>query len=437
MSKSKKSNRPLATYGFSMGIAALVGLAPAALTYSVDPYEMFANNHLEKAYSERAEKAHYPLWKFTHFDGKAETVILGDSRARALRNKYWHELGATKAYNFAYGGGTIPEIYATFQQLRKNPNVKNLVVGAQLRSFDENFKAGMNRVPEAIRATASKPSYLKNWFVARKSWEFFTSQNEATIKAASDYLPTIISNADAAELGYPGTTGMDTLLLPEVCFGCDLPDAEAEYVRLRSKGPNLGLGRGDGYAGDHIWSVIANLPTRELPSKFERQVRKNARSDWKSFRFSNRYMAMMQEMADWADAREDRSLVFVIPPTIVEMQNTISVYGLASLDLSLRTKLAQMAAVIDFDFPNAKTTDLNNFSDAYHFNSKMARQIVAEILMVQGTEPQQAKTIAKRRSGVECPAEPLVQASMAAATATTHDYLQGNACRVWIGKTNG
>jgi hypothetical protein len=421
----------------SLGIAALVGLAPAVLSYSVDPYEMFAKNHLDKTYRERAEKSHYPLWKFTHYSGEADTIILGDSRARALRNKYWHELGAPDAYNFAYGGGTIPEIYATFKQLQDNPNLKNLVVGVQLRSFDENFKDGLNRVPEAIRATASKPSYLKNWFVARKSWEFFTSQNEATIKAAGDYIPSIISQADAAEFGRPGTAGMETLLLPEVCFGCDLPTPEAALLNYRSKGPNLGLGRGDGDGdgdGDgHIWSEIANLPKRDLPGKFERQVRKNARSDWRSFRFSNRYMEMMKEMADWADASDDRSLVFIIPPTIVEMQNTISVYGLASLDLSLRQKLADLAPVVDFDFPNAKTRDLNNFSDAYHFNSKLARQIVAEVLMVQGARPGPAKTIAKRRNGVECPTQSLISASVPAA----NDYLQGDACRVWIGKKNG
>ena len=431
MSKSNKSNRKVTAYGLSMGLAALVGIAPAVLSYSVDPYEMFAKNHLEKTYRERAEKAHYPLWKFTHFNGKADTVILGDSRARALRDKYWHELGATKAYNFAYGGGTIPEIYATFRKLRNNEHLKNLVVGVQLRSFDESFKDGMNRVPEAIRATKSKPSYLKNWFVARKSWEFFTSQNEATIKAASDYIPSIITAADAADLGYPGTTGMETLLLPEVCFGCDLPLPDAEFNHLRSKGPNLGLGRGDGY--DHIWMSLANLPDRTLPSKFERQVEKNARSDWKSFRFSKRYLEMMKEMADWADAREDRSLVFVIPPTIVEMQNTISVYGLASLDLSLRRKLANMAPVIDFDFPNAKTADVNNFSDAYHFNSKLARQIVAEVLMVQGAKDKQAKTIAKRRSGVECP----TQLQLQAVPSTSEGFVEGEACRVWIGKNNG
>ena len=431
MSNSNKTNRKVTTYGLSMGLAALVGIAPAVLNYSVDPYEMFAKNHLEKAYRERAEKAHYPLWKFSHFNGEADTVILGDSRARSLRDKYWHELGATKAYNFAYGGGTIPEIHATFRQLRNNPHLKNLVVGVQLRSFDESFKGGMNRVPEAIRATQSKPNYLKNWFVARKSWEFFTSQNETTIKAVGSYVPSIISEAGAAELGYPGTTGMETLLLPEVCFGCDLPIPDAEYVYLRSKGPNLGLGRGDGY--DYIWPALANLPVRDLPGKFERQVDKNARSDWKSFRFSKRYMAMMKEMADWADARDDRTLVFVIPPTIVEMQNTISVYGLASLDLSLRRKLAQLAPVIDFDFPNAKTANVGNFSDAYHFNSKLARQIVAEVLMVQGTSERQAKTIAKRRAGVECP----TQLQLQAVPPTREGFLEGDACRVWIGKKNG
>ena len=142
---------------------------------------------------------------------------------------------------------------------------------------------------------------------------------------------------------------------------------------------------------------------------------------------------MMKEMADWADARNDRSLVFVIPPTIVEMQNTISVYGLASLDLSLRRKLANLAPVIDFDFPNAKTSDVNNFSDAYHFNSKLARQIVAEVLMVQGAEDKQAKTIAKRRSGVECP----TQLQLQAVPSTSEGFVEGDACRVWIGKNNG
>ena len=433
MAKKKKQRASLGIYGSLMVATAVAGTAPAVLSYSIDPYEMFAGTEQPKIYSEMAEKAHYPLWKFSHFDGKADTIILGDSRARALRDKYWHEFGATGTYNFAYGGGTIPEIYATFKKVRDNPNLKNLVVGIQLRSFDENHKGGMNRVPEAIKTTASKVNYLKNWFVARKAWDFFKHQNQKTIDTAAGLAPSLISSAEAADLGAPGTTGVDKLMQPEICFGCDFVEHGEIHFNGRTKGPNLGLGRGGYYSSYDLWSGVIELPKRTLPAKFANQVNKNARSDWKSFKFSQRYLAMMQEMAKWADERDDRSLVFVVPPTIVEMQNTISAYGMASLNLSLRRKLSAMAPVIDFDFPNAKTRELTNFTDAYHFDSKFARQIVGEILMVQGADIEQQKRIEKRRNGVECPTLSLIKELPVEAVDAS---VTGQACRLWIGENN-
>ena len=433
MAKAKKQRASLAIYGSLMLATAIAGATPAVLSYSIDPYEMFVGTNQSKIYKELAEKAHYPLWKFSHFDGKADTVILGDSRARALRDKYWHELGATGAYNFAYGGGTIPEIYATFNQIRNNPNLKNLVVGIQLRSFDEAHKGGMNRVPEAVKTTSSKVNYLKNWFVARKSWDFFKHQHQEAIDAAARFAPSLISSAKANDLGTPGTTGVEKLMQPEICFGCDFPEHEAIYFQSRTKGPNLGLGRGGYNSSYDLWSGVIELPKRTLPAKFASQVQKNARSDWKSFRFSQRYLAMMREMAKWAKAREDRNLVFVIPPTIVEMQNTISVYGMASLNLSLRRKLSALAPVVDFDFSNEKTRDLKNFTDAYHFDSKFARQIVGEILMVQGADIEQQKRIEKRRKGVECPTLSLI---MELPSEAVDASITGQACRLWIGENN-
>ena len=265
MPKTVKKPAALGLYGMLMCVTALAGMGPALLTYAIDPYEMFSGTSQPKPYGELAEKSHYPLWKFTHFDGKADTIILGDSRARALRDKYWHEFGATGAYNFAYGGGTIPEIYATFKAIRSNPNLKNLVVGIQLRSFDESHKGGMNRVPEAIKATASSVSYLKNWFVARKSWDFFLRRNEVTIDTAAKFVPQLISSAKAADMGRPGTTGVEKLLRPEICFGCDFPDAAEIEVHLHSKGPNLGLGRGFHTNDFEIFRGAIELPRHVLP----------------------------------------------------------------------------------------------------------------------------------------------------------------------------
>ena len=96
----------------ALGIALAAGLAPTAFNAIVDPYELNDAFELDLNKQRISEKAHYPLWKFAHYpDDGADTVILGDSRARALRDKYWHELGLKGAYNFAYGGATIHEIY--------------------------------------------------------------------------------------------------------------------------------------------------------------------------------------------------------------------------------------------------------------------------------------------------------------------------------------
>jgi len=363
MPKKTKLNLRMFAYGGCLAATLVAGTAPAALTYFVDPYEVFRTGELSKTRKEKAEKAHYPLWKFAHYDKTAELVVLGDSRARALRDKYWAEYGSVPAFNFAYGGGTIPEIYATFQSIKNDPKLKTLIVGIQLRSFDETHKDGLNRVPEAV----------------------------------------------------------ETLLLPDVCFGCELPQKGRVFDAPHySKGPNLGLGRGS----RHIFSSSRSL--QELPKKFERQVRKNAGSDWKGFRFSTRYLRMLKEISSWADARSDRQLIFVIPPTIVEMQGTIDAYGLSELNLSFRQKLARLAPVVDLDFPNRLTREIHNFSDAYHFNSKVARRIVGEIMTVAGATPEQEKRILKRRQTILCPSPELL-----AEYRTLDGFSQGQSCRVW------
>ena len=92
---------------------------------------------------------------------------------------------------------------------------------------------------------------------------------------------------------------------------------------------------------------------------------------------------MIEEIADWADAQPDRELIFVIPPTILEMQQSIQRFGLDRLDQRFREWLRTLAPVIDLDFPNKLTRDPRNFSDAYHFNSKVARSIVGEVMRVK------------------------------------------------------
>ena len=145
-----------------------MGLLPFVFNYVVDPYEM--NNVVNAGFDKKkvSEKAHYPLWKITHYPKNThEVIILGDSRARSLRDKYWQGFGHNKAYNFGYGGATVREVYDTFQFVKSNKNLKSLVIGIQLRSMRQNDRGGLNRVPEAIRLSQNPLKYYSNWFVSR------------------------------------------------------------------------------------------------------------------------------------------------------------------------------------------------------------------------------------------------------------------------------
>jgi len=146
-SQTQRKRSLAATFAL-LGISFAAGFSPVMFNLSVDPYQVFWKSDRPTAINDLAEKSHYPLWKLAKYKpGKHDTLILGDSRARALRDKYWHEAGVPTALNLAYGGGTIPEIYATFKLLQNDNNIRRLVIGIQLRSFDEDHKGGMNRRP--------------------------------------------------------------------------------------------------------------------------------------------------------------------------------------------------------------------------------------------------------------------------------------------------
>ena len=116
-------------------------------------------------------------------------------------------------------------------------------------------------------------------------------------------------------------------------------------------------------------------------SKFANQVKKNAKSDWASFQFSRDLWRRIEQIAYYSRIH-DLNLVFVIPPTIVEMQQRIVDFGFGELNHDFREKLAQLAPVIDLDYPNIITANLESFTDAYHFNARISKQIVGEIVQV-------------------------------------------------------
>ncbi len=403
-----------------------VGLAPFLFNLAIDPYDMHGGMDLDLKKFKISEQAHYPLWKMINFPAQgAETVILGDSRARALREKIWRGLGED-AFNFAYGGATIHEIYDTFQHVKTYPRLKKLIVSLPLRSFDLKHRRGLNRVPEAIKLSQNPIRYYKSWFVSKMGWRNLQHRYPEITRTLTSLKPDIISKAGAAEAINPEKANLSALLVREICSSCSLPKIRSSVPHpTHARTINLGLGRGYG-AWSRLWTPIS--VDRSLPSRFERQIRKNGANDWAAFKFSEKLWAKIEEIADWTKANNVQ-LIFVIPPTIVEMQQRMRGYGFADLNHRFRMRLAELAPVFDFDFDSPLTKDLARFTDAYHFRSKSAHSIVGEIILYTSSQKKVRRKVLKKRKAIICPVRPEdVQHTMSDGIITVDE---GTSCRIW------
>lgn len=202
----------------------LLGLSPVLFNYVIDPYNFNSVFDLGINKEKLSLKSHYPLWKMSNFpEENVSKVILGDSRALALKDKYWQQLKINDAYNFAYGGATIREVLATADYLKQYPNVKTLFIGIQLRSFSPLFKKGMNRVPEAIELTQQPIQYYASGFVTGMSWKHVGIHYKKQFEQIKKYTYKLdmfsVPSAHAGSLDQK----LDKLLDPKHCTNCILP----------------------------------------------------------------------------------------------------------------------------------------------------------------------------------------------------------------------
>jgi len=72
-------------------------------------------------------------------------------------------------------------------------------------------------------------------------------------------------------------------------------------------------------------------------------------------------------------------LVFVLPPTQLDLQKKIHEFKLDEEDKRLRVDLESFGDVYDFNYPNAITTDKSNYNDPFHFKGSISNIIIQEI----------------------------------------------------------
>jgi len=155
----------------------------------IDPYNYFSiskniiNTDIKKNISNKISN---PLYELVEFEkNPSPYILLGSSQTGLLNTSIIKEYTTKDFTNMSYGGGTLPELIATFWELNKYTQLKEIYIGISFVDF--NGSQYRNRIPEALK--------IKNNFI---SYMFSKSALESTFLIAK----SVVFNSKV-EIGKP------------------------------------------------------------------------------------------------------------------------------------------------------------------------------------------------------------------------------------------
>lgn len=158
----------------------------AALNVVVDPFGRNRWLDLGLPREQVASVVDYQIHKILAYRHDPKPVIvLGDSRAELLRDEYFAEAGRPDVYNFACGGGTLPEAIDTFWLAAGTVKLRQVVFGLPFSMYNELNR--MNRLPTARQVSRDLPSYYLSPLVTKAS--VLVLATAATGRVFVDQLP--------------------------------------------------------------------------------------------------------------------------------------------------------------------------------------------------------------------------------------------------------
>lgn len=139
--------------------------------------------------------------------------------------------------------------------------------------------------------------------------------------------------------------------------------ATAYTIYSAAMNKDLQLGA-PGMTREELWNYKVNgEPTRRL---------------FKNYLYPVKYRAQLMEVGQYA-AQHGIQLTFVIFPTHTDYQARFVAFGLEGQKRQFYRDLASIATVVDFDYPNAFTSNEANFADPLHLTAAAVDKVAAEI----------------------------------------------------------
>jgi hypothetical protein len=144
----------------------------AAIVLIIDPYDHFGRSEtVGDVFKEGPAKKLQPvLWKVERYRrARVSRLILGDSSMASFDEDEIRTVTGERYFNFAYGGGTLPEFIDLYWMASSMTHLDAVYVGIGFINFNEY--RNLDRVNEAKAISKSPLLYLSNRLVVRAAFQ--------------------------------------------------------------------------------------------------------------------------------------------------------------------------------------------------------------------------------------------------------------------------
>lgn len=125
---------------------------------------------------------------------------------------------------------------------------------------------------------------------------------------------------------------------------------------------------------------INSNPIQSKEEFWEYQLNSVATGFYMNYTYPDNYYQSLSEIADYCK-NNGIKLVFVIPPTHIDLQKRIFDFNLVQENHKFILDLSSLGTVYNFDIESSLTNNCNNFNDPFHTTSEIANIVVEELIL--------------------------------------------------------
>lgn len=125
--------------------------------------------------------------------------------------------------------------------------------------------------------------------------------------------------------------------------------------------------------------IKLGLPLETKSEFWKWQLETNLPAFYSNYEYPSVYYENLKEISNYCKENNIK-LIFFIPPTHMEQQQSVINFDLAEEEIRFRSDIKKLGVLYDFDYPNEITNNKANFSDPLHPIDSIVEIVTQEIV---------------------------------------------------------